>query len=303
MQMSITVAEDTTNDNKGNFAKATAGTAIGAALALALGGFWYQHTQVTDVRAELAKTHQSMESMRGQMETSVAATKREADESIAKLNEKIAADAAAAKKSAQVLVVRTQANTSKQTDKVLEAVNAKNAELLAQIEQLKQENESKVSSVNEALTGVKTDVGAVRTEVASTRNELDQAVLELKRVTGDMGIMSGLIATNATELEALKKLGDRDYFEFTLNKNGNAVQKLGGIQLALKKADVKRSRFTMDVLADDRKVEKKDKTVNEPVQFYTSQARTPLELVVNKIGKDTVSGYLAVPKLKQIAHR
>ena len=78
---------------------------------------------------------------------------------------------------------------------------------------------------------------------------------------------------------------------------------MGGIQLALKKADVKRSRFTMDVIADDRRIEKKDKSLNEPVQFYTSLARTPFEVVVNQIGKDQIRGYVSVPKVKLMASR
>jgi hypothetical protein len=110
-------------------------------------------------------------------------------------------------------------------------------------------------------------------------------------------VMSGLIATNSKELEALKKLGDRDYFEFDLPKS-SSPQKVGDIQLALRRADVKRNRFTLEVLADDRRVEKKDKTINEPVQFYTSSTRIPYEIVVNQVRKDHVVGYLSVPKVK-----
>jgi hypothetical protein len=114
--------------------------------------------------------------------------------------------------------------------------------------------------------------------------------------------MSGLIATNSTELAALRKLGERDYYEFTLPKK-SGPQRVGDIQLTLKKADVKRNKFTLDVLADDRRVEKKDKGINEPVQFYMSGTRIPYEVVVNEIRKDQVIGYLSVPKVKIMAKR
>jgi hypothetical protein len=292
--MSNTVA----GDSKGTFITG----AVGVALAVALGaGMWSQHSQVQAVRGELATTQKNMDSMRGQLETTTAAQQREADERMAKLNARLAEELTAAKKNAQIQVSRVQANATKANSKLVEDFEAKNAALTSQLDSIKQSSESKDAQIDEALGGIKTDVGTVRTEVATTRSDLDKTNMDLKRMTGDMGVMSGLIATNSTELEQLRKLGERDYFEFTLNKASKDVQKVGSVQLALKKADTKRSRFTIDVIADDRKVEKRDKTINEPVQFYTAQARIPFELVVNQIGKDTVSGYLSVPKVKQMA--
>jgi hypothetical protein len=182
------------------------------------------------------------------------------------------------------------------------ALTAKNNELVDQIDQLKKDNISKSSEVDETLSGIKGDVGAVKTEVASTKADLDNTKVDLRRALGDMGVMSGLIATNSTQLNELRKLGERNYIEFTLPKNG-APQKVGDIQMALKKTDMKRNRFTLDVLADDKKVEKKDRTVNEPVQFYLASARTPYEVVVNSVTKDSVKGYLAIPKVKMLAQR
>jgi hypothetical protein len=116
-------------------------------------------------------------------------------------------------------------------------------------------------------------------------------------MTGDMGVMSGLIATNAKELQYLKDHGDRHIHEFTLTRKQKAQHPVRDVALVLKKADAKRSRFTLEVNADDRVIEKKDRTANEPVQFYVSRSRQPYEIVVNKVEKDSVSGYLAVPKL------
>ena len=112
-----------------------------------------------------------------------------------------------------------------------------------------------------------------------------------------MGEMSGLIATNSKELSALREFGERNYYEFNLSKNAG-VQRIGDVQLQLKKADTKRSRYTVQVLIDDnRKIEKKDKTLHEPVQFYSgARARQPYEVVVYEVQKDRVIGYLSTPK-------
>jgi hypothetical protein len=271
--------------------------AVGVALVAALGGLWYQTSQFNSVRSELATNQQKIEQMRGQMDTSVSVAKAEANESIAKMNEQMSAKVAAAQKEARSHIYQTQALAKKQNSQMVEDMTAKNAELVAQLDKMKADGAETSTKVDETLTGIKTDVGTVKTDVASTKTELDKTIADLHRVNGDMGVMSGLIATNSSELDALRKLGERDYFEFTLAKNESS-QNLGGVQLALKKADAKRNRFTMDVVADDKRVEKRDKGVNEPVQFYTSQARIPFEIVVNQVTKDKVKGYLSAPKVK-----
>ena len=147
------------------------------------------------------------------------------------------------------------------------------------------------------IAEVASHVNTVDTQVAQARSELDKTVAELRSVRGDLGVESGLIATNAKELAALRELGERNYVEFNLAKT-NKPQRVGAINVVLRKADPKRSRFTVDVIADDKKVEKKDRTINEPVQFYVSRARQPYELVVNEVQKDRIVGYLAVPKVE-----
>ena len=147
------------------------------------------------------------------------------------------------------------------------------------------------------IAEVASHVNTVDTQVAQARSDLDKTVAELRSVRGDLGVQSGLIATNAKELAALRELGERNYVEFDLAKT-NKPQRVGAINVVLRKADPKRSRYTVDVIADDKKVEKKDRTINEPVQFYVSRARQPYELVVNEVQKDRIVGYLAVPKLE-----
>jgi Tfp pilus assembly protein PilV len=167
---------------------------------------------------------------------------------------------------------------------------------LNQLKQATSDTNSKLTEISDDVSNVKGDIGSVKGDVSSTQTEVAQHGSDLKRVTGDMGVMSGLIATNGQELKQLRELGERNYVEFDL-KRGAASQKFGAIQLVLDKADPKRNRFTLDVLADDKRVQKRDRTINEPVQLYVSGSRQPCEIVVNEVKKDEVVGYLAVPKV------
>lgn len=144
------------------------------------------------------------------------------------------------------------------------------------------------------------EVKSTKTEVAATRSNLQSTVSELKQAVGDLGVLSGRIATNSQELGALKALGDRNYFEFDLKKSSEPL-KIAGVSVLLRKADLRRYRYSIELLADNRKLEKKNKTLNEPVQFYVSQPRQLFELVVNQIGKNRIRGYLATPKVTRVA--
>lgn len=145
------------------------------------------------------------------------------------------------------------------------------------------------------VSGIASDVTQVRHEVSQTRTDMDRTLQELRSMRGDLGVQSGLIATNAKELAALRALGEKYYLEFTLTKTKDP-QRVGDVALQLRKSDLKRNRFTIDLFANDRKVQKKDRNVNEPVQFYVSGTRTPYEIVVNEVRNDRIIGYLAAPK-------
>jgi hypothetical protein len=112
-----------------------------------------------------------------------------------------------------------------------------------------------------------------------------------------LGVQSGLIATNGKELAALKALGERNYFEFNLTKT-KEPRKVGDITVLLKKTDPKKNKYTIELVADDKKYEKKDKNLNEPVQFYVAKARQPYEIVVNEVKKYQIVGYLTTPKVQ-----
>jgi hypothetical protein len=156
-------------------------------------------------------------------------------------------------------------------------------------------SQKQFGEVSGEVSTVKTDVGGVKTDVAATKAQLQGDEAKLQSMTGDLGVQSGLIATNAKELDILKHKGDRNYYQFTLNK-GAKPSPFAGVSLALKKADSKRSRYTMEVDADDKKIDKKDKGLGEPVQFYTGKNNLLYELVVFNVNKNQVVGYLSTPK-------
>ncbi len=160
--------------------------------------------------------------------------------------------------------------------------------LVAQIGQVKQESETKIGQVSTELGGAKTDIESTKKDLEATKSKLEHSV-------GDMGVMSGLIARNREDLEELKRRGERNIFEFDLRKS-KTPQKVGPVQLKLQKVDTKRYKYTMTVYADDKTIEKKDKTVNEPVQFYVKGAHSPYEVVVFEVSKDRATGYLSTPK-------
>ena len=184
----------------------------------------------------------------------------------------------------------TQEELAKRTSD-LKAQQERSAARLAAEQQA---TNKQVANVSNDVSGVKTELGGAKTDIATTRTDLDATQKQLQSALGDLNVHSGLIAKNHDELEFLKHKGDRNYTEFTLKKKGR--QPVSTISLDLKKTDPKRSRFTLDVFADDHTIEKKDRTLGEPLQFYTGRDRQLYEVVIFTVGKDTISGYLSTPK-------
>src|SRR5580698_919171 len=154
--------------------------------------------------------------------------------------------------------------------------------------------QQQISSVSSDVSGVKTDVGGVKSDLTATKTELQQAESQMQSMKGDLGMQSGLIATNGKEIEILKHLGDRNIYQFTLQKGHR--QAVGTVALELKKSDEKHSKFTLMVYADDKEIQKKDRNLDEPIQFYTGKDHLLYELVVNNVAKNQVQGYIATPK-------
>ena len=160
---------------------------------------------------------------------------------------------------------------------------------------LAEEQKQQISAVTGEVAGVKTDVGGVKTDVASTKAELAATKARLDSTIGDLGVQSGLIAHTRDDLELLKHKGDRNYYEFTLQK-GARPQPVSTVSLQLKKTDQKKGKFTMNVTSDDKTIEKKDRNVSEPIQFYSGRDHLLYELVVWSVDKNKAVGYLSTPK-------
>jgi len=175
------------------------------------------------------------------------------------------------------------------------ALQREQKEIASRVEAEAQETKQQFGAVTGAVSGVKTDVVKVKDDVTATRTDLEQTKAKLEHAIGDLNKESELIATTHDELEVLKHRGDRNYYEFTLTK-GKDTSHVATVGLQLKGADPKKGQFTLYVMADDKKIEKKDKSINEPLQFYTGKDHNLFEVVVNAIEKNKVSGYLATPK-------
>ena len=190
---------------------------------------------------------------------------------------------------------RSVGMTQKQMDARAQAIVAREAADSRRLETAQKETAQQVTAVKTDVSSVKTDVGGVKTDLTKTQGDLATAVSQLTSMKGDLNNHSSLIARNGQELELLKHKGDRNYYEFTLTKNQR--KPVGTVSLELKKADAKKSRFTIQVFADDKEYDKKDRNVNEPLQFYAGKDPALYEIVVNAVGsKNTISGYLSTPK-------
>jgi hypothetical protein len=185
--------------------------------------------------------------------------------------------------------------TQKQMDARAQQIIAHEAAENKRLEIAQKETAQQVTAVSSDLTTVKTDVGGVKTNVAKTQSDLAGAITQLQSIKGDLSDHSSLIARNHDELEVLKHKGDRNYYEFTLNKGDKKA--VGTVSLELKKTDSKKSKFTVVIYADDKRYEKKDRNVNEPLQFYSGKDPGLYEIVVNSINsKNQIAGYLSTPK-------
>lgn len=157
--------------------------------------------------------------------------------------------------------------------------------LAQQVRKEEHENAAELKSQLGSLNGT---VGEMQGDVTNTRQKLEQ-------VAGDLGAQSGLIAHTREELQELKRRGERNYSEFDLRKS-KLYTRVGSIPVRLIKVDPKRNKYTLTLLVNDKRIDKKDKTLYEPVQFYPERSPAMLEIVVFEIGKDRVAGYLSAPK-------
>lgn len=263
------------------------------ALAGATGYLYYQLTQI---QADVAETRNSLLDEMAKFREATAVSTQTSRKSVEQLKSEV--DSARAQ--ASQLAGQAKIDAEKHAEELagrLEKEQQQQAQRVAAVSTEVGQVKEQASNANSRITEVSGDVSNVKTDVAATRSELEKTIATLKATQGDLGVQSGLIATNGKELAALKALGERNYVEFKLAKT-KAPQKVGDIAVQLKKTDPKKNRYTIEVIADDKTVEKKDKTINEPVQFLLSRASQPYELVVNEVRKDMIIGYVASPKVQ-----
>lgn len=225
----------------------------------------------------------------GKAEAQIAATQQQQKEA----EEQIMATRAHLRDSVEALGAKV-GMTSDELAKRTAELSRMQAQSAARLSKAQQEQGQQLSQVSGEVSGVKTELGGAKTDIASTRSDLEETKKKLESTIGDLNVQSGLIAHTRDDLEYLKHKGDRTIYEFTLSK-GHA-QPVGTVSLQLKKADRKKGKFTMNVIADDRTIEKKDRTMFEPMQFYTGRDRMLYEVVVMTVDKDRISGYLSAPK-------
>lgn len=289
-----TVKTNNTPEQKSGAAKWIVAGAVAALMVS--GGFLVQ--RVSRLEAQLDEQQATAQKQLADLREATASTTVAMNRTVEELNHQVAEGNKSASASAQRAAAIAQKNAEKLVAQLREQqdeVDQKFTQQIGEVKTVTDEHTQKVTGLESSVGEVKQSVGTVQQEVASTKSSLDQTIADLKSVRGDLGVQSGLIATNSTELKALKDLGDRTYYEFTVSKK--APVKVASMTLELKKVDTKRNKYNVNIVADDKRVEKKDKTINEPVQLYVGGSRQPYEIVVNEVKKDTIVGYVAVPKV------
>lgn len=194
---------------------------------------------------------------------------------------------------------RIQAEGQKTRNELSQAIATKAdaSKVEEQVQAAKSEAETKIGQVNTEVGGVKTQVVAVKTDLENTRRDLEGTQRQLVDVRDSL---SAAVAKNSTELSQLRLKGERDYFEFTLPKK-NEQTKVEDIRLILTKTDAKKGKFNLKILVDDSSLEKKDRSINEPIQFLVGQNRVRYEVVLNWVQKNKAGGYLSIPRDKALS--
>jgi small-conductance mechanosensitive channel len=207
----------------------------------------------------------------------------------------------------QRLAKEDEVNQQLQSDLkvVTDKLNVTQSDLVAARRQNKQAAAAVAAAVDKKLNGLESsvntqlaakasvdDVNKLNGDVTGVKGDLDATKNNLEMAKSSIGT---LIARNHDEIDQLRRMGQRDYFEFTVTRKA-AAQKVGSVEVTLKDTNTKKNQFTLSILADDRNFEKKNRSVNEPIFFYVGGSHSALELVVNKVSKTTASGYLSVPK-------
>jgi hypothetical protein len=255
----------------------------------------YLFVQIDHLRTDVSKVRESLSTELSNLRDASSVTSASQLRHLETMKADLEATRIRARDEARTLSSQAKAESQAHADQLARQIQAEEAKVQQQVSSEISEVKTAASTANAKIADVSTDVGGVKTQVTATQAELQKTIADLKSTRGDLGVQSGLIATNGQELQALRRLGERNYIEFKLGKT-KAPQRVGDITLMLKNINLKKNMYTVEVMADDKLTVKKDKNVNEPVQFYSSKARQPYEIVVNQVQKDQIVGYLSTPK-------
>jgi hypothetical protein len=172
-------------------------------------------------------------------------------------------------------------------------VDAVRQEATTKLAEVQQTSDAKIGTVSGEVKTVAANLDATRSDLAASRRDIVDVRTSLTQA----------IARNSSELSDLRKKGERDFFEFDIKKpkKNTEMARVGDIQLQLKKTDTKKAKYDVLIQIDDSRLEKKDRTANEPVQFLVGRDKLRYELVVNFVDKDRIRGYLSTPKDKVLA--
>jgi chromosome segregation ATPase len=245
--------------------------------------------------AQIADQIQSLESKSKTGEASLTSQISNLKTDLVGAQEAVGNTKAELKKTAMQIQAEGQ-KTKSELSKVI-ADKADTAQVAAQVQAAKSEADNKIGQVNTEVGGVKTQVSAVKSDLEATRRDLEGTQRQLVDVRDTL---SAAVAKNASELSQLRLKGERDYFEFTLPKKDEQT-KVEDIRLVLTKTDPKKNRFSIKIMADDSSLEKKDRVINEPIQFLVGQNRVRYEVVINWVQKNKAGGYLSIPRDKSLS--
>ena len=271
-----------------------------AVVACSVGVSIYLFLEVRSAQAEIASHSEQLQKYEEQF-SQLAATEGRVNETLQKSARDFAGRVTRAEKQILESAEKNQQRFLGRTQRLAKEIQQQGTEqktAITTVDQKVEKLSTEAEKTQARVGSLVNTVDDVRSEVEKNREELQKTIGELTSVKGDLGVKSGLIATNAAELEALQELGQRNYHAFDITKSRHS-QRVGSIDIRLKKASHKRNHYTMELLVDDKKVEKKNKTLLEPVQFYVAGARIPHEIVVNKIEKNRIVGYLSSPKVQK----
>jgi DNA repair exonuclease SbcCD ATPase subunit len=267
----------------------------GAIIALVAANI-YLYVQIDHVRTDLAKMDESLKTGLSNLRDASSVTTAAQQRHLETLKEELEAARSSLHDQARTMSAQAKAEATARAEQLVRQIEAEQAKVQQQVSSEISDVKQSASAANSRIADVSTDVGTVKTNLASTNAELQKTIADLKSARGDLGVQSGLIATNASELAALKRLGERNYVDIKLGKT-KKPQRFGDITLLLKNTDTKKNRYTVEVMADDKLTEKDNKSINEPVQFFTLKGgHTPYELVINQVQKNQIVGYLSTPK-------